>query len=72
MLVTFRHWGSLPRNRVFPPERLSGGKAFVAMARILDRGQTGPLYLRRPEIASCVAKALREGDSRLGKFDLHA
>src|SRR5687767_12416692 len=44
LFVTFRLHGSLPANRTFPPDRLSSGKAFVAMDRILDRAETGPRY----------------------------
>ena len=52
LFVTFRLHGSLPAHRVFPPDSLSrSGKAFVAMDRLLDLGASGPLYLRRPEIA---------------------
>jgi hypothetical protein len=44
LFVTFRLHGSLPRQRVFPPEVLAdSGQAFVAMDRLLDRGTTGPL-----------------------------
>ena len=57
LFVTFRLQDSLPANRVFPPEGLSNGKAFVAVDRILDRASTGPLYLRQPEIAELVVAA---------------
>jgi hypothetical protein len=48
VFVTFRLHGSLPASRVFPPERLTSGKAFVAIDRILDKSTSGPLYLRMP------------------------
>ena len=49
VFVTFRLHGSLPAHRVFPPHGLAdAGKAFVAMDRLLDRGASGPLYLKRP------------------------
>src|SRR5882762_4622617 len=35
LFVTFRLHDSLPSNRVFPPEVMTNGKAFVAMDRIL-------------------------------------
>ena len=54
LFVTFRLYGSLPAHRVFPPDAQSG-KAFVAMDRLLDRAISGPLYLRRPEIAETGA-----------------
>ena len=71
--VTFRLHGSLPTNRVFPPERLANaGKAFVAMDRLLDGGASGPLFLRRPEIAELMVAALHEGDYRFHRYVLHS
>jgi REP element-mobilizing transposase RayT len=72
LFVTFRLLDSLPGNRVFPPSQLTNGKAFVAMDRILDQAATGPKYLCIPEIADLVVRALREGDQRLGRFQLHS
>ena len=43
LFVTFRLHGSLPPNRVFPPQRLSSGRAFLAMDRLLDQSVYGPL-----------------------------
>jgi hypothetical protein len=73
LFVTFRLYGSLPAKRVFPPEIVAhSGKAFVAMDRLLDRGATGPLYLGRREIAEMVVDAVRDGDRRFHRYDLHA
>ncbi|MGA2182722.1 MAG: hypothetical protein ABSH47_06800 [Bryobacteraceae bacterium] len=73
MFVTFRLHGSLPGKRTFPPERqVTSGKAFVAMDRLLDAGAGGPLFLRRPEIAQLLVDALRDGDSRFHRYQLHA
>ena len=72
LFVTFRLWGRLPANRVFPPDTLNAGKAFVAMDRILDKAQTGPLFLKIPEIAHCVVEAIKEGESRFRRYDLHS
>ncbi len=66
LFVTFRLHGSLPANRAFPPENLAqSGKAFVATDRLLDRGSSGPLFLRRREIAELMVGALMvaSGDS---------
>ncbi|MEO8370012.1 MAG: transposase [Candidatus Solibacter sp.] len=71
VFITFRLHGSLPANRTFPPERVSAGRAFVAMDRVLDRATAGPLYLKMPEIAEMVTKRLREG-TKLGHYQLHA
>ena len=70
--MTFRLHGSLPANRVFPPERLTSGKAFVAMDRILDRAEHGPSFLRRPDVAGLVAAAVRDGERRFRRYQLHA
>ena len=72
LFVTFRLHGSLPANRVFPPARLSKGKAFVAMDRILDGAEIGPRYLAIPEIAAVVVAALRNGQHLCGHYELHS
>ena len=70
LFVTFRLHDSLPANRVFPPDRLTSGQAFVAMDRILDRAQTGARYLGIPEIASLVFGAIRDGERRFYRYVL--
>ena len=72
LFVTFRLHGSLPASRVFPPRQLTNGRAFVAMDRILDRAVNGPSFLRRPDIGKLVATALRDGEQRFGRYQLHA
>jgi len=73
LFVTFRLYGTLPANRTFLPGVLAdAGKAFVAMDRILDSAASGPSYLRMPEIAALVADALRTGESRFSRYQLHA
>jgi len=42
------------------------------MDRILDNARTGPLYLRRPEIAAMVAKAILYRQEVMGHYELHA
>ncbi len=70
--MTFRLHGSLPASRIFPPSRMTAGKAFVAMDRILDRGEFGPVYLRRPEVAEMIRESILDGDRRFRRYDLHA
>ncbi len=70
LFVTFRLHGSLPSNRAFPPARLTSGRAFVAMDRLLDRARVG--YLKRPEIARLVIQALYDGENRFQRYQLHA
>jgi hypothetical protein len=73
LFVTFRLHGSLPASRVFPPAGLaSAGKAFVAVDRLLDVSTTGPLSLRRPEIAEMVVAALWHGERALHRYQLHS
>jgi REP element-mobilizing transposase RayT len=42
------------------------------MDRLLDRAATGPLYLRRPELADMVVAALHDGERRFHRYQLHA
>ena len=42
------------------------------MDRLLDRGASGPLYLKRPELADVVVAALRDGGRRFQRYQLHA
>jgi REP element-mobilizing transposase RayT len=72
LFVTFRLHGSLPASRVFPAERLTSGRAFVAIDRILDKTVSGPLYLRMPEIAGLVVACLRDGEQRFQRYQLHS
>ena len=42
------------------------------MDRLLDRGASGPWYLRRPELAGMVVAALHDGERRFHRYQLHA
>jgi len=42
------------------------------MDAILAQATTGPLYLRRPEIATLMVAALRHGEQEMSKYHLHA
>jgi len=71
--VTFRLHGSLPATRVFHRKHVStSGEAFVTMDRLLDKGATGPLHLKRPDIAQLVVEALIDSDLRFHRCKLHA
>jgi putative transposase len=72
LFVTFRLHGSLPESRIFPPARLTSGKAFVAMDRLLDAARSGPVYLRQHAIASIVRQSLLDGEVKFQRFALHA
>jgi len=71
LFVTWHLFGSLPRALYPPPGKPSAGKAFVWMDRYLDTTRIGPMFLRRPEVASLVVAALRRG-LMLGMYDLRA
>ncbi len=63
LFVTFRLHGSLPTGRVFPSGRLSSGKAFACLDRLLDEQRAGPAYLRMPPIAEVVVDAIGKGSA---------
>ncbi|HEY7388808.1 MAG TPA: transposase [Bryobacteraceae bacterium] len=42
------------------------------MDRLLDAATSGPTYLRQPEIAAIVRQAIKDGDTRFRRYDLHA
>jgi len=71
LFVTWRLHHSLPANRAFPSAATSG-EAFLAMDRLLDNAQTGPLHLRRPEIAGLVHEAIHYRNQISREYDLHS
>ncbi len=72
VFLTWRLHGSLPAGRVFPAEAITSGKAFLVMDRLLDGGRSGPLYLKRPDMANLVMEALRFRERERGEYRLHA
>ena len=72
VFVTWRLFGSLPPFRAFPPASLTSGQAFAALDRLLDQGQSGPLYLRHPDLADMVVEAILYNAQALGHYSLHA
>ena len=71
IFLTWRLHGSLPVSRPFRSEA-TAGRAFAIMDSLLDRGCSGPLYLKRPEIAGLVVDALQYGQDRMQYYQLHA
>ena len=71
MFLSWRLRDSLPAGRSFPPSG-SSGHAFVTVDHLLDTACTGPLYLRRPEIAAIVAEAICFHAFDLQHYRLHA
>jgi len=72
VFLTWRLYGSLPPNRVFPGGKLSSGRAFVALDRLLDEARTGAFYLRQPAIADLVVEAIHYNAQALGHYAWHA
>jgi putative DNA methylase len=72
LFVTFRLHGSLPAGRLFAPDTVTNGKAFVAMDRLLDCAATGPRHLSNPAIAAVVVSCLRDGERRFERYELHS
>jgi REP element-mobilizing transposase RayT len=58
--VTWRLWGSLPPARLFLPEHLITGEAFLAWDRLLDMARSGAVYLRQPRVADLVRDRLKQ------------
>jgi putative transposase len=71
LFLTWRLHGSLPPNRFFPSD-ISAGRAFVAMDRLLDRARSGPLHLRRADIAQLLVDSMRYRQEELKQFQLHS
>jgi REP element-mobilizing transposase RayT len=42
------------------------------MDRMLDRQVCGPVFLQRPELARLVLQAVKDGQVRFHRYDLHA
>ena len=61
LFVTWHLHGSLPKCRYPPPGHPSAGKAFVWMDRYLDTARTGPMWLRRPDVADLVSSHILRG-----------
>jgi len=71
LFVTWHLHGSLPHALYPPPDKLSGGKAFVWMDRYLDTAWHGPMYLRQEPVARIVLGSLQRGEE-LGHYFLRA
>lgn len=79
LFITWRLHGSLPKEVLQAMEidrrnkkKLSAGKAFRIADQMLDRAQSGPLWLKDPRIARSIVDSLRRGDAELKHYRLHA
>lgn len=63
VFLTWRLRGSLPKGFVIP------GQTCAEADRELDRATTGPLHVRKPEIAAIIAAAIRHRNN--SDYQLH-
>jgi putative transposase len=71
IFITWRLQDSLPAQFRPPSSNESSGKIFASYDRILDKAQSGPLWLRDFRIAKTVFSVLNAGQQRK-MFALHA
>ena len=75
LFLTWRLHGSPPASFVAGPreaESLSPGDKFRRVDEVLDRGDTGPVWLKNPRIAATIVEKLARGDNELHHYVLHA
>ena len=72
LFLTWHLYGSVPASRFPTPHNLSAGQAFVWIDRYLDTTRTGPLWLKREEIARLVVEAIHYSAQHLCYYDLEA
>jgi putative transposase len=75
IFITWRLYGSLPRREEPPPAKpvaTSADEEIRKADAILDRADSGPLWLKDPQIADFIVKAFQIGASQFGRYILHA
>jgi putative transposase len=72
LFVTWRLFGSLPRERRFEGVSSSPGEAFARVDRLLDSAAGGPVWLRDKRVAALVADALKQGEAEYRLYELFA
>jgi len=75
LFITWRLYGSLPKTQDSvsgDPNSRSLQKEFREADAVLDRAESGPLWLKNSRVAALVADALRRGSSEFERYDLHA
>ena len=63
---------SLPPDRILPDGVDLEWQSFITVDRLLDEARSGPLYLRRREIAAMVVETVAACGSALCQYDLHS
>jgi putative transposase len=75
LFITWRLRGSLPAGlaaKISSLNAVRNGKQFRIVDAELDRGGSGPLWLKNERVAECVVNAIRYGETVLGFYDLYA
>lgn len=75
LFITWGLYGSVPSTiiREFAEKRAEiFGEEFREMDWLMDRANAGPTWLKEPEIAMCVIRALERGARELDCFSLFA
>jgi putative transposase len=72
LFLTWRLFGSLP-HLYFPEHHSSHpGKAFPQTDQLLDTATGGPLWLKDPEVAAVVERALEDGENKYHLYERFA
>jgi putative transposase len=59
IFLTWRLYGSLPHaDRTVASDALTEGRRFLLLDQQLDSANSGPMFLKYPEVAASVAKTL--------------
>jgi putative transposase len=71
--LTWRLYGSLPRsNHTGVSGSVTEGRRFLLLDRELDSANSGPTFLRNPQVAASAAKTLFVAASKWGLYELFA
>lgn len=75
IFITWRLYGSLPKRQEPPsvkPVATSADEEFRKADAILDSADSGPHWLKNPQIAAFIVGALQSGSAQFDRYDLHA
>jgi len=72
LFLTWRLFGSLPRERRFEGVGSSPGEAFARVDRLVDAAANGPVWLSDKRIAELVAETLKQGEAEYRLYELFA
>jgi putative transposase len=64
IFITWRLYGSLPKQMTSLRRGSSSGETFVHYDRILDEARSGPKWLKDSRISECVLESIHEGHQR--------